>query len=49
MCLCVVALKKDEPKNQQSDKAVNVKEDQKDNDWMEVGRRNRTSYTRTVF
>ena len=50
MCLCVVALKKDEPKNQQSDKAINtsVKGDQRDDDWKEVGRKNKTSHTRTV-
>jgi hypothetical protein len=46
----IVVLKKDEPKNQHSDKAIkaNVKGSQKDDDWKEVGRKNKTSHTRTV-
>jgi hypothetical protein len=47
ICLCIVALKKDEPKNQQFDKASEAS-NQKEDDWMEVGRKNKTSFTRTV-
>jgi len=46
----IVALKKDDPQIQQSEKAIkaNAKDDQKDDGWMEVGPKNRTSHTRTV-
>jgi len=43
----LAAIKKAEPKNQQSDKAC-VKGNQKEDDWMEVGRKNKTSITRTT-
>lgn len=47
ICLYIVALKKADPKNQQSDKA-SVTGNQKEDDWMEVGRKNKTCFTRTV-
>jgi hypothetical protein len=45
--LIYVALKRADPKNQQSDKA-SVAGNQKEDDWMEVGRKNKTCFTRTV-
>ncbi|CAB4406302.1 unnamed protein product [Rhizophagus irregularis] len=43
----LAALKRADPKNQQSDKA-SVAGNQKEDDWMEVGRKNKTCFTRTT-